>query len=105
VAVALDARGEDPTPPRRQRLHRLRARVPLEWNGNTYRYDFAFADRKVILEANGKRWHNDPVDFEPNQEKWSVPGRHGWRIVFSTWRKVVRTPDALLDELTATLSA
>jgi hypothetical protein len=78
---------------------------PLTWNGRTYRYDFTFAPSRVILETNGKRWHNDPADFEDNQEKWSVPGRLGWRIVFATWPKVVHHPNELIAELTATLAA
>jgi hypothetical protein len=39
----------------------------------------------VILETNGRRWHDDPADFERDQEQWSVPARHGFRLVFATW--------------------
>jgi len=78
---------------------------PLEWNGRTYRYDFAFPASRTILETNGKRWHDDPTDFEHDQEKWSVPARHGWRIVFATWERVTRHPDRLLAELAAALAA
>ena len=78
---------------------------PLTWNGRTYRYDFGFARRRVILETNGRRWHDDAADYEHDHEKWSVPGRLGYRIVLATWTKVTREPDALLAELTATLAA
>jgi hypothetical protein len=37
-------------------------------------------------------------------EKWSVPGRHGYRIVLATWAKVTDHPGDLLTELAATLS-
>ena len=79
--------------------------LPLTWNGRTYRYDFAFPDRRVILETNGRRWHDDAAEFEHDQEKWSVPARHGYRIVFATWDKVVRRPHELLGELGAALAA
>jgi hypothetical protein len=59
----------------------------------------------VILETNGRRWHDDAADFEHDQEKWSVPARHGYRIVFATWDKVVRRPQELLGELGAALAA
>ena len=49
--------------------------------------------------------HDDPADVEHDNEKWSVPGRHGYRVVFATWDKVIRDPDRLLKELTATLAA
>jgi len=48
---------------------------PLEWNGTTYRYDFAFPTTRTIVETNGRRWHDDPLDYEHDNEKWSVPGR------------------------------
>ena len=77
---------------------------PLDWNGRTYLYDFAFERQRTILETNGRRWHDDPADYEHDNEKWSVPGRHGYRIVFATWNKVTRQPDLLVRELAATAS-
>jgi very-short-patch-repair endonuclease len=79
--------------------------LPLSWNGRTYRYDFAFPERRVILETNGRRWHDDATDDEHDQEKWSVPGRYGYRIVFATWEKVTHRPAELLGELGAALAA
>jgi len=76
---------------------------PLDWNGVTYRYDFAFPRHATILETNGRRWHDDPRDYEHDNEKWSVPARHGFRIVFATWKKVARHPASLLGELDAAL--
>jgi very-short-patch-repair endonuclease len=76
---------------------------PLEWDGRTYRYDFAFECCRTILETNGRRWHDDPADYERDNEKWSVPGRHGYHIVFATWNKVVEQPAQLLRELATTL--
>ncbi len=77
---------------------------PLEWQGRTYRYDFAFPDAKTILETNGRRWHDDAADYEHDHEKWSIPGRHGYRIVLATWDKVTRHPQELLRELASTLA-
>src|SRR5262249_26512731 len=78
---------------------------PLEWKGRRYRFDFAFAPGRTILETNGRRWHDDPLDYEDDNEKWSVPGRHGFRLVLATWHKVTRQPDDLIAELLTTLSA
>jgi very-short-patch-repair endonuclease len=78
---------------------------PLAWNGRVYRYDFAFRAPRTILETNGRRWHDDPTDYEADNEKWSVPARHGWRIVFATWDKVARRPHSLLAELAAAAAA
>ena len=70
-----------------------------------YRFDFGFEHEQTILEVNGRRWHDDSSDYEHDNEKWSVPGRHGYRIVFATWEKVTQSPEALLHELEATLAA
>jgi hypothetical protein len=34
----------------------------------------------------------------------SVPGRHGYRIAFATWKKVTQNAEALLQEIDATLA-
>jgi very-short-patch-repair endonuclease len=78
---------------------------PLVWHGRTYLFDFGFPGRRTILETNGRRWHDDPIDYEHDNEKWSIPGRLGYRIVFATWDKVTERPERLLDEITATLAA
>ncbi len=78
---------------------------PLDWNGRTYLFDFAFERSRTILETNGRRWHDDPADYEHDNEKWSVPGRLGYRIVFATWAKVTEQPAELLLELATTLAA
>lgn len=78
---------------------------PLVWRGRTYRFDFGFERRGTILETNGRRWHDDATDYEHDNEKWSVPGRHGYRLVLATWDQVTRHPDELLADLTTTLAA
>lgn len=83
----------------------FRREFPLRWNAKTYRFDFAFPQARVILETNGRRWHDDATDYEHDNEKWSVPGRLGYRIVFATWDKVTKHPEQLMSELRATLAA
>jgi hypothetical protein len=62
---------------------------PLEWNGRAFYFDFAFTKQRTILETNGRRWHDDAVDYEHDNEKWSVPGRHGYRLARrGTWSRV-----------------
>ena len=76
---------------------------PLAWRGRTFRFDFAFPRQRTILETNGRRWHDDATDYEYDNEKWSVPGRHGYRIVLATWAKVTERPADLIAELETTL--
>jgi very-short-patch-repair endonuclease len=78
---------------------------PIVSGGRTYYFDFAFPALRLILEVNGRRCHDDAADYERDNEKWSVPGQHGYRIVFATWNKVTHQPQQLLRELTATIAA
>jgi very-short-patch-repair endonuclease len=84
-------------------ITRFEREYPLQWNGRTYRFDFAVPEATTILETNGRRWHDDPADYEDDHEKWSVPGRHGYRLVLATWDKVTRKPDDLIRELIVTM--
>jgi very-short-patch-repair endonuclease len=86
-------------------IHDFVREFPLVWNGRTYYYDFALPERRVVLETNGRRGHDDAADYEYDNEKWSLPARHGYRIVFAAWNKVTRRPDELITELAATLAA
>jgi very-short-patch-repair endonuclease len=117
-AMRAALRGLDPSHPARSTLEVRTRRLlvqhgitgfvrehPLVWNGRTYRFDFGFPRARVILETNGRRWHDDAADFEHDQEKWSVPGRHGYRLVFATWTKVGDHSDDLVAELRAALAA
>ena len=77
---------------------------PLDGNDRTYRFDFAWPHARLILETNGRRWHDDAADYEHDHDKWSVPGRYGYRLVFATWAKVSHAPDAFAAELRAALT-
>ena len=47
--------------------------MPLSWKGRTYRFDFAFPSQLTILETNGRRWHEDPVDYEDDNGNGAFP--------------------------------
>lgn len=108
----------DPVHPARSKLEVLTRRVLCDHGladfarehrlldaGREYFYDFAFLGAGVILEVNGRRYHDDPTDYEHDHEKWSVPARNGFRLVFATWDKVTQRPDALIAEIQQALAA
>jgi len=57
------------------RTSRVRSPHVIVYRTEAHRYDFAFPTTRTIVETNGRRWHDDPLDYEHDNEKWSVPGR------------------------------
>jgi hypothetical protein len=78
---------------------------PLVEGGRRFRYDFTFLRERVILETNGRRWHDDATDYQRDQYKWSIPARHGFRLVFATWPDVTQQPERLVADLRAALTS
>jgi len=46
---------------------------PLDSNGRTYYFDFAFQRERVILETNGRRWHDDPTTTRKTTRNGAFP--------------------------------
>jgi very-short-patch-repair endonuclease len=66
----------------------------------TYRLDFAWPDRLVALECDGRTWHETERDFERDRQRWSAITAHtGYRIVWATWRQVRDEPEQILSRL------
>jgi len=61
--------------------------------------------REHPMVDQGRRWHDDPADFDRDQRKWSIPARHGFRLLFATWKQVIEEPDRLIGEVRAALAA
>ncbi len=51
----------------------------------------------------GRRWDHDATDYRRDQRKWSIPARHGFRLVFATWSDVAEHPGCLVASLRAAL--
>lgn len=83
----------------------VREHLLVDGQGRRFRYDFTFHRPRVILESNGRRWHDDAVDYQRDQHKWSLPARHGFRLVFATWCDVTDRPEHFIARLRATLDS
>ena len=74
-------------------LPRPRRQFPLPWaEEEVGRVDFAWVDRKVIVEADGRRYHAGLEAFERDRRRDQLATAAGWRPLRFTWRQVVREP-------------
>lgn len=78
------------------------AQWPPPWGGSLIgRVDFAYPDRKVVVEVDGRRWHTRVADFEVDHRRDQLAVMAGWSVLRFTWRQVTRQPDEVVDTLSA----
>ena len=66
------------------------------WRGVT---DFADAELKIVLEADGRRWHTRSQDFAADRRRDRLAAVHGWLVCRVTWEEVTAQPGAVVDLL------
>jgi very-short-patch-repair endonuclease len=60
------------------------------------RFDFALLEALVIIECDGRRWH-DPEDVrQKDRSKTNALTRLGWRVLRFSWDEIVHSPAYVL---------
>ncbi len=94
------------------RLNRLLIRSGLPamrefkiWDGGEFvaRVDFCFPDAKLIVEADGFRWHSGRRAWQRDRERRNQLTAMGWRVIQATWDDLTRHPDALIEKIRSLL--
>jgi hypothetical protein len=67
------------------------------------RVDFCWPDRRLVVEADGRRWH-DPSDVrDADRRRSNDLEMHGWGLLRFTWADVVHDPDYVVETVRAAL--
>lgn len=94
------------------RLNRLLLRSGLPalreftiWNGGEFvaRVDFSLPEGKVIIEADGFRWHSGRRAWQRDRDRRNQLTAMGWRVIQATWDDLTRHPDRLIEKIRALL--
>lgn len=56
------------------------------------RVDAAYPDARLILEADGRRWHSRQADFARDRQRDNEAARAGWQTLRFTWEELVDEP-------------
>ena len=64
------------------------------------RADFCWRSARLVLEADGRRWHADPGR---DQARDDLLAAEGWRVLRVCWQDVVHDPDRVLALVRAAL--
>lgn len=66
------------------------------------RVDFCFELERLVVEADGARWHPDPARDRKLDNRLMAAG---WRVLRFTWAEVMHDPAAVLDLVRSALAA
>jgi hypothetical protein len=63
--------------------------------------DFRWPDRRVILEADGRAWHDDPVAREDDADRQAALEAQGERVIRVTYAQALHQADETVQRLRA----
>jgi very-short-patch-repair endonuclease len=66
--------------------------------------DFCWADRRLVVEADGYEFHSTRAAFERDRRRDLLLRRAGWTPVRVTWRQLAQAPTEVRDALYASAS-
>jgi hypothetical protein len=68
------------------------------------RVDVAYVAERVVVEADGRRWHSSPEAFQADRERDNLAQLAGWTILRFTWEDVIRRPEYVAATVRGALS-
>jgi hypothetical protein len=68
------------------------------------RVDFAYPDRRLLIEVDGRRWHSRDQANEHDRFRDQQAVAAGWRVLRYTWTQVSERPRYVAKNLEATLA-
>ncbi len=72
---------------------------PLTLAGRVVIPDFRWPKRKLILEADGAAWHDDPLSRAADAERQAILEAHGETVLRTRWSEATKTPARLRSRL------
>ena len=115
LRVLLDERDERGRPSASRfetRLNRLLIKSGLPamreykiWDGGEFvaRVDFCFPEGKLIVEADGFRWHSGRRAWQRDRERRNQLTALGWRVIQATWDDLTRRPNETIEKVRSLL--
>lgn len=80
-----------------------RANHPVVVRGRRYFLDIAFPGHRLVVEIDGREFHEGPEAFEADRHRHNALTAAGWRVLHITWRMLQDDPDAVVAVIRAEL--
>jgi Protein of unknown function (DUF559) len=66
--------------------------------------DFAYVERRLLIEVEGRAWHTRDADFERDRRRDVEAALRGWTVLRFTWRQVRHEPEYVVDAVRRALA-
>jgi very-short-patch-repair endonuclease len=73
--------------------------------GRIVRVDFVYRALRIVIEADGFGWHDDPEAFARDSHRRNRLGLDGWLVLTFTWRQVMYRPTEVVEQVESALRA
>jgi len=89
------------------RAHDLRpaVNVAIEGLARPVEVDFLFADQRLVVEADGARFHDNALARESDADRQAMLEAAGYRVLRVTWRQATRDARATVERVRRALEA
>ncbi len=67
------------------------------------RVDFAYPDRRLLIELDGRSFHEGEDSFQSDRDKQNITQGLGWTTLRFTWYDITRRPDYTIELIRRTL--
>jgi very-short-patch-repair endonuclease len=74
---------------------------PLTVDGRRVVPDFRWPGQRLVLEADGAAWHDNPTAREDDAERQAILERHGERVIRVTWKQAITRPAETIARIRA----
>jgi very-short-patch-repair endonuclease len=82
-------------------LERPDVNVPMTVEGRRVIPDFRWPSQRLVVEADGAAWHDDPIAREDDAERQALLEAHGERVLRVTWAQAITRGAQTLSRLLA----
>ena len=74
---------------------------PLTINGRRVIPDFRWPTQRLVIEADGAEWHDNPIAREDDAERQAILEAHGERVLRVTWQQAITRRAETLERIRA----
>jgi hypothetical protein len=77
----------------------------LYLDGRPIEPDFLWRHLRLVIEADSRTWHDDPLTRQNDAEKQAILEAHGYRVLRITWEQAVQHPQQTIARIRQAIAA